>query len=153
MVWVGGGRRSVERMLRFLIDTKIRRSEKRAARERPRALLQQKREGKFKMVRGEGVERGRTSILVWQPAVVGDHYSAKVGRIGGRIVEIWAPQSVMKRERKSILVYDLIYFKATTGVYKTLKSKFVLQNYKGYPRVFLFSKSSFHRIWICISFR
>lgn len=51
-------------MLRFLIDPKIRRSEKRAARERPRALLQQKREGKFKMVRGEGVERGRTSILV-----------------------------------------------------------------------------------------
>lgn len=89
---------------------------RKAARERPHALLQQKREGKFKMVRGEGVERGRTSILVWQPAVVGDHYSAKVGRIGGRIVEIWAPQSVMKRERKSILVGIWFYlFQANQG--------------------------------------
>lgn len=44
----------------------------------------------------------------------------------------------MKRERKSIPVYDLIYFKATTGGYNTLKSKFLLQTIKGYPQVFIF---------------
>lgn len=121
------GRRRVERMLRVLIDPKKYVDRRKAARERPHALLQQKREGNFKMVREEGVERGRTSILVWQPAVVGDHYSAKVGRIGGRIVEIWAPQSVMKRERKSILVGIWCYlFQANNGGYSTQKNTFLL---------------------------